>query len=363
MPQTEDAQTPESRPSPEGAVAADTGTGSVPPAEPGDPAEPVVRLAELIDASPAIISLIDLDRFAVRFQNAAGRAHLGEITGACCYRTIARQEAVCGFCRAGEALATGRATEAEVPLPDGRWLLVQWAPVSPADRSGRPLAVETISDITGLKRREQELARLRDYFERLALRDPLTDLLNRRGWMAAAERMVRRAGRADMAVAVLMVDLDHFKAINDRHGHDGGDAVLRQTAAVLQAAVRPTDLVGRLGGEEFAVLPAPARAVEESAQQVAERLRAAVAAAPYLLPGGGTCPVTASVGVAAGAVGPDAVETLTALLTRADAALYAAKAQGRNRCVVAAETAADPPACQAAGRPACQAAGRPACHR
>jgi diguanylate cyclase (GGDEF)-like protein len=305
----------------------------------------VVRLSELIDASPAIISLIDLDRFEVRFQNATGRAQLGTITGVCCYQAIAQQETVCRFCRGREALATGRATEAEVPLPDGRWLLVQWAPVLPAAgsgaRAGRPLAVETISDITGLKRREQELARLRDYFERLALRDPLTDLLNRRGWMAMAERTVQRAGLAGVPVTVLMVDLDHFKAINDQYGHDGGDAVLRQTAAVLQSAVRSTDLVGRLGGEEFAVLPTPAEAGDESAHQVGERLRAAVAGASYLLPSGETCSVTASVGVATGRVGSDAAEALMALLSSADKALYAAKALGRNRCVVAEEP--DPP--------------------
>jgi len=204
-----------------------------------------------------------------------------------------------------------------------------------------PLAVETISDITALKRREQELARLRDYFERLALRDPLTDLLNRRGWMAMAERTVQRAGLAGMPVTVLMVDLDHFKALNDQAGHDGGDAVLRQTAAVLQSAVRSTDLVGRLGGEEFAVLPTPAEAGDESAHQVGERLRTAVAGASYLLPSGQTCSVTASIGVATGRVGSDAAEALMALLSSADKALYAAKALGRNRCVVAEEP--DPP--------------------
>jgi GGDEF domain-containing protein len=307
-------------------MGADTSTESE------SPAEPVVRVSELIDASPAIISLIDLDRFEVRFQNATGRAKLGTIKGACCYQAIARQETVCRFCRGCEALATGRATEAEVPLPDGRWLLVQWAPVLPAAgsgaRAGRPLAVETISDITALKRREQELARLRDYFERLALRDPLTDLLNRRGWMAMAERTVQRAGLAGMPVTVLMVDLDHFKAINDQYGHEGGDAVLRQTAAVLQSAVRPS-----------AAHPGRGRGTSRLTRLASGW--AAVAGASSLLSRGQTCSITASLGVATGRVGPDAAEALMALLRRADKALYAAKALGHNRCVVAEEP--DPP--------------------
>lgn len=157
-------------------------------------------------------------------------------------------------------------------------------------------------------------------------RDALTGVANRRGFMLALDKAHRRAHRERRAYALLMVDIDHFKRINDSQGHAAGDAALRDVALQLGQGVRAGDLVGRLGGEEFGVLlPGSDLA---GAEGLAERLREIVAA--------GT-PVTVSIGVALALPdGEAAAETAEAVMARADAALYRAKGEGRNRVVVSA---------------------------
>lgn len=182
--------------------------------------------------------------------------------------------------------------------------------------------IGTLIDITRSKELER---RLRD----LATIDDLTGILNRRAFFAAATHEIDRAGRYATPVSMVMIDLDHFKQINDRYGHAVGDAALRLTAAAMVSSLREVDRIGRLGGEEFAVLlPQTPLA---GAIEVAERLRRAIAAvAVPIPPPPAVTYLTASLGVAEhrlGTVGPDAV------LNRADAALYRAKREGRN-CVV-----------------------------
>ena len=135
--------------------------------------------------------------------------------------------------------------------------------------------------------------------------------------------------RANDNIGILMIDIDHFKLINDRFGHDTGDQVLRGVASAITGAVRDEDTPARFGGEEFAVLLR--RTDEQQATEVAERIRRAVV---KLHPAsfGITEPVTVSVGVAV--AGPDGVP-LRLLVKKADAALYKAKRQGRDRVVVA----------------------------
>jgi diguanylate cyclase (GGDEF)-like protein len=163
----------------------------------------------------------------------------------------------------------------------------------------------------------------------LAMADELTGLPNRRALLQRLETELERTRRSAQPLSVLMVDADHFKAINDTHGHAAGDQVLRHLAAMLGSGLRAGDWVGRLGGEEFlAVLP---DASLQHTRAIAERMREAIAAAPCHTPKA-TVPVTVSIGAATH--GGDA-ETPGALLQRADAALYAAKTQGRNRVAVA----------------------------
>jgi diguanylate cyclase (GGDEF)-like protein len=187
-------------------------------------------------------------------------------------------------------------------------------------------------------RRDNILLRLR--IAEMALVDALTQLRNRRylhEFMDSEVEQVLRdwsgAGGARKKLWLMMVDLDHFKNVNDRYGHDAGDAVLRQLAVVLRDTVRKQDVLARWGGEEFVVV---ARDVEESAGSVlAERLRERVAAHDFVLPGSESIKLTCSIGFSAF---PFVAESPRALrwddvLGLADAGLYRAKQQGRNRVV------------------------------
>lgn len=165
--------------------------------------------------------------------------------------------------------------------------------------------------------------------ERLSVTDALTGLPNRRGFAEAAKAALRESRRRGEAASVVMFDLDRFKAINDGHGHAAGDAVLREAAAAVRRELRAGDVAGRLGGEEFAVL-CPATTAAE-AMAVAERMREAVRDG-VRHPAGGGALVTTSAGVAEVRDGQASVE---AALSAADRALYAAKAAGRDRVVIA----------------------------
>lgn len=169
------------------------------------------------------------------------------------------------------------------------------------------------------------MVQLKDDVDRLARTDDLTGLNNRRAFLAGAEREISLAGRRNDPLALLILDLDYFKRINDAHGHRVGDLVLVAVAQVLARSVRGgVDMVGRLGGEEFAVLLA--RCDEEMALRTAESLRAAIEATRISMPVGQIV-VTASIGCAPIAAG----ESVSAALQKADEALYAAKRGGRNR--------------------------------
>jgi diguanylate cyclase (GGDEF)-like protein len=150
--------------------------------------------------------------------------------------------------------------------------------------------------------------------ERLARTDGLTGVANRRAWDEELPRELARAARSGRPVCVALLDLDHFKAYNDRHGHQAGDRLLKAAAAAWQEKLRRSDLLTRYGGEEFAVLLPDCGLAD--AMEIGERLRTAQPE------------VTCSLGVAAWEHGEDAAQ----LVARADRALYAAKAAGRDRC-------------------------------
>jgi diguanylate cyclase (GGDEF)-like protein len=158
-----------------------------------------------------------------------------------------------------------------------------------------------------------------------ALFDPLTGVLNRRGFLAECERLVRSRLIGATPSAVLLLDLDHFKSINDRYGHAAGDAVLRQFAKTAGSMIRPTDLIGRFGGEEFVIVLANVGG--ERAMAVAERIRAAFTQ-ESVVEDGQLIAATVSIGVA-----PCSLPKfdIASLLEQADRALYRAKDFGRNR--------------------------------
>ena len=161
----------------------------------------------------------------------------------------------------------------------------------------------------------------------LAETDELTGLFNLRGFALAANRLFAQAVRHDRATSVLMIDSDNLKAVNDQHGHEAGNRLLRHVAAAIQAELRFTDVAARYGGDEFIVLLP--ETPSKGAMEVAERIRARVAGTP-LLSDGKTVGTSVSIGVA---VYPEDGATLDALAAHADGALYAAKQDGRNRAV------------------------------
>ena len=160
----------------------------------------------------------------------------------------------------------------------------------------------------------------------LSLKDPLTGLVNRRHVRAVLEREIDRVARSGEAALLLMLDIDHFKQVNDRHGHLAGDIVLQSVARTLESCVRPMDTVARYGGEEFAiVLPACQFGF---GRVIAERVRRAVEATPVRISPSLTLNVTVSIG---GAFALQWIRSTTALWAdRADAELYKAKLGGRN---------------------------------
>jgi diguanylate cyclase (GGDEF)-like protein len=182
---------------------------------------------------------------------------------------------------------------------------------------------------------------LSDRMERLATFDDLTGVLARRAFIARAEAIAQATAAKHSVFSIAILDIDNFKSINDRYGHASGDLALAHVASLISRCVRGNDIVGRIGGEEFAVLLPSA--TKEEAGHLVDRLRAVVAASGSCVPGREVVS-TLSAGVDAFSEG----DTLADVMARADTALYAAKAKGRN-CVVVAPAA---PACQWTPQPA-----------
>lgn len=230
------------------------------------------------------------------------------------------------FCDLNERVNRGESGELEfeiIGLKGGRrWLDTRAVPMR--DLNGKITGLLGVTrDITARRKVELELARL-------AQTDYLTDLANRRHFMLLAEQEMSRALRYGGPISVLMMDVDHFKKINDAHGHKAGDIVLREFADLCRQALRDVDTIGRVGGEEFAVLLPETD--DKEAFEVAERLRKATADTEIVLEQGGALHFTVSIGLATRNDADTAIDTL---LNQADKALYEAKHKGRNRVCAA----------------------------
>jgi two-component system chemotaxis response regulator CheY len=182
---------------------------------------------------------------------------------------------------------------------------------------------------------EASLSQALDRMEELATHDPVTGLLNRRALYTHAEAELSRAQRDARALSFVMLDIDHFKTVNDQYGHLVGDKALRFVADTLAHKKRPYDWAGRWGGEEF-LLVLPGTALDE-ATVVAERLRIAIAESEILLAENANLSLKASLGVASSSDNPTGPHTLDSLVNRADEALLRAKREGRNRVCVYVE--------------------------
>ncbi|HEX7672355.1 MAG TPA: diguanylate cyclase [Polyangiaceae bacterium] len=171
--------------------------------------------------------------------------------------------------------------------------------------------------------------KLRESTKNLSIRDPLTGLFNRRYMQEALAQEQHRTTRNNTRLAVLMIDIDHFKKFNDEFGHDGGDAILAALGGFLKSQVRRSDIACRYGGEEFALILSPSTI--EGAALRAEKIRADASLLRVSHGGRDLGPVTLSVGVA---ILPDHGDDATSIVKAADVALYRAKAAGRNRVCV-----------------------------
>jgi diguanylate cyclase (GGDEF)-like protein/PAS domain S-box-containing protein len=267
--------------------------------------------AVLVEANPALDSM--LGRTADMAPLAEGM-RVGAL-----FASPAERE---GFAQRLAETGRVRGFPAEILRPDGTrfWaeLSASILPEGGADAEG-PGMVVVVADVTERRRMMEEIYRL-------ARTDSLTGLWNRGYFMDMAQRELARVRRERQPASIIMVDADHFKRVNDTHGHQVGDEALRCLARVLSDSVREADLPARLGGEEFVVLlPGAERA---AATAVAERIRSTIRETCLRCPSGDCFCLTVSLGVA---ISPCAQDSLEHLIRRADAALYAAKNAGRNR--------------------------------
>jgi diguanylate cyclase (GGDEF)-like protein len=179
--------------------------------------------------------------------------------------------------------------------------------------------------------------KLRESMRNLSIRDPLTELFNRRYMEEALAQELHRTKRNEAQLAVIMIDIDHFKQFNDNFGHDGGDAVLRSLGEFLKKHVRGSDIACRYGGEEFILILSPSTA--EGARQRAEKIREGASLIKVTHANQDLGAITLSLGVA---MFPDHASDMAALIKAADVALYHAKRDGRNRVVMTVPKAPPP---------------------
>jgi diguanylate cyclase (GGDEF)-like protein/PAS domain S-box-containing protein len=282
------------------------------------------RVSTILDSIRAGIVIIDPHGHKVVDANSVALEMLGrdrdQVLGQECHRFICPAErGQCPVTDLGQevdnqerALLTARQEEVPILKTVARMRL-----------NGREHLLESFLDITEMKELQESL-------HRLATTDPLTGLYNRRSFFDQLHQELSRAGRYRRPLTLLFLDVDHFKEINDRHGHPAGDQALKSLALLLQAESRRNDIVGRIGGEEFATVLVEcgldqAREAAERLRRQVERLRVDSDQGPLSM--------TVSIGLAQ-AVSDQ--ERLEQLLKRADRALYQAKRQGRNRVSAAA---------------------------
>lgn len=301
--------------------------GSVDP----DPAASVetAGLRTILDNLDAMVYVADFETHELLYMNAYGtNAVGGPKKGPKCWQVLQNADSPCDFCTNHLLVDIhGKATGVHVwefqNKVNKRWYQCRDQAITWTD--GRLVRLEIATDITDRKHMEEALQEARQNAEAASLQDELTLLNNRRAFFQLGDHLVKQARRHQTSTAAIMFDLDHFKLINDSHGHEAGDAVLKAVGGMLRDRVRESDIAARIGGEEFAMLLPDT--TQEQAIELAEQLRFLLKdlrvrhRQTELRP-------TASFGVAMLTADDDRLE---ALLSRADEAMYLSKAKGRDR--------------------------------
>jgi diguanylate cyclase (GGDEF)-like protein/PAS domain S-box-containing protein len=299
-------------------------------------------LASVIDAMPDGVAIINRDMIITQHNPRHKEIFPDARVGEPCYFCIHKRNEVCAHCGLVKVFEDGSVHEhhSTVTRPDGSQMVVHSISAPVYDEKGSILtAVEVVRDVTervnmerDLKEKGWELERLNKKLAKMAVTDGLTMLFNRRYFQDNLTREFRRLARhrALPLLALAMIDIDHFKQLNDKYGHQAGDVVLRNLGKVLKSTVRMTDIIARYGGEEFVIIMPETDS--EGIKVVAERIRREVESMETIFDGK-KLKTTISVGVAS--YPNPGIGNEDELVKAADAALYKAKEAGRNRVVMA----------------------------
>jgi diguanylate cyclase (GGDEF)-like protein len=286
-------------------------------------------LSTVLDSLDALVYVSDMETYELLFFNEYGKAIWGDAVGKICWQTLqSGQSGPCDFCTNDKLIdANGQPTGVYVwefqNTVDGHWYQCRDQAIEWID--GRLVRMEIATDITERKQAEEELREAKERAEALARSDELTGLNNRRAFFHDGEQVLSQAKRYNHPLSLIMLDIDHFKQVNDTYGHAAGDDVLETLADILRKEAREADILGRLGGEEFALI-LPETALPD-AHAMAERLRAELENTTINSAKGGIR-ATASFGLST--LTSEQI-SLDELINRADDALYQAKKNGRNR--------------------------------
>lgn len=284
----------------------------------------------ILDSLDALVYVADMDTHELLFINEYGRNKWGDPAGRKCWQVLqANQFGPCSFCTNPILLdEQGKPTGVQITeiknTANNQWYQCRDQAVPWLD--GRLVRIEVATNITDRKLIEEELQHARLKAEQLADTDALTGLNNRRAFFNLGKQLLHQAERNLTPVALIMFDLDYFKQINDQYGHALGDETLVSIARVTEGQIRSSDVLARLGGEEFAILMP--QATLEQALTLAERLSQAFFK-NKIVHSKGQITCTASFGVSALEV--VVTKTLDSLIAEADKALYVAKNNGRNQ--------------------------------
>lgn len=286
-------------------------------------------LSTVLDSLDALVYVSDMESHELLFFNEYGKTIWGDAQGKICWQTLqSGQSGPCEFCTNNKLVDNnGQTTGVYVwefqNTVNGHWYqcrdqAIQWI-------DGRIVRMEIATDITDRKHAEEELKAAKEQAEALSRSDGLTGLNNRRAFYDDSAKILHQAKRYAHPMSLIMLDVDYFKKINDMYGHIAGDAVLVSLVNILKKNVREVDILGRLGGEEFAViLP---EVTLPDAITMAERLRTEIEAVK-VSSNDGDISITASFGLA---TLTEEQVSLEELINIADNSLYNAKRHGRNR--------------------------------